>query len=142
MNRLILVVAASVLMFEAAYCSSLKEQHECDLLAEQTFNKSGHNTQKGDAYISHYDEIAQKCFMGVQSRMPSGTETMIFQSVWDAVGGEVYGSYVWATRPGKKYWEVPPIQCQVTTLSGERILCKDDDEFDDLSRKNFGIFFK
>ena len=33
---------------------------------------------------------------------------------------------------GKKYWEVPPLQCQVVLPSGEEQRCKSDDEFKDL----------
>lgn len=62
--------------------------------------------------------------------------------MYDAIGSQTYASYVWHTLEGKKYWEVPPFECHITTISGERIDCKDDDEFDELTRKNFGIFFK
>jgi hypothetical protein len=47
--------------------------------------------------------------------------------VVDAFEGKVCASYMWNNNTKKKYWEVPPLKCSVTLLSGEEKLCDSED---------------
>ena len=134
----LLGVAVAFSLSVGAQASTLTEQALCDAKAEQAFKKLD-LPKESSGYISHYDEKNQLCFVGVETRSSNG---LISRFVLDAIGGQTYASYSWGSQPPKKYWEVAPMECHVTTLAGERLDCNNDDEFDGLSRKNFGIFFK
>ena len=151
------VLLLASLMASPAHPSTLQEQAICAAQAEATFKKDGYkkfdptDLYKKDhpaddarvaSFMSHYDAANQLCLIGVEEHKQFGQTGWTYKIVYDAIGGQTYGSYTWHTVEEKKYWEVPPFECHITTFSGERIDCKDDDEFDELSRKNFGIFFK
>jgi len=57
------------------------------------------------------------------------------KTLTDAFEGKVYGNYIWSTQKGKKYWEVPPLECKVTLPSGEEKACHSSDEFDELVKQ-------
>lgn len=139
------VLLLASLIAPPAHPASLQEQAICAAQAERSFKNDGY--KKDDpanfaVFVSHYDAANQICFMGIESHRASGKELWTYRFVNDATGGQSYATYSWHTVEGRKYWEVPPFDCHITTISGERIDCKDDDEFDQLARKNFGIFFK
>lgn len=139
----ILILAS--LMASPAHPATLQEQAICAAQAELSFKKDGFKKDDPAAhggFMSHYDAANQICFIGVEQHTQAGNTLWTHRLVYDAIGGQTYASYSWHTVEGKKYWEVPPFECHITTISGERIDCKDDDNFDELTRKNFGIFFK
>jgi hypothetical protein len=37
---------------------------------------------------------------------------------------------MWSPREGKKYWEVPPIMCELAASYKQKTYCKTQDEFD------------
>jgi len=143
-NELIgrLAIFAALILSAGAQASTLTEQAICDAKAEQAFNKLllvQQMSKDSSGYISHYDEKNQLCFLGVETHTTGG---LTIRFVLDAIGGQTYASYTWGSHPTKKYWEVAPMECHVTTLAGQRLDCNNDDEFDELTRKNFGLFFK
>jgi hypothetical protein len=138
----IFLIISALLLSTSAQASTLTEQALCDVKAEKAFKKLELEQQlpkESSGYISHYDEKNQLCFVGVETRSLSG---LITRFVLDAIGGQTYASYSWGSHPSKKYWEVAPMECHVTTLAGEHLDCNNDDEFDNLTRKNFGLFFR
>jgi hypothetical protein len=135
-------LAVAVILPIGAQASTLTEQALCDAKAEQAYKKLllvQQLSKDSSGYTSHYDEKNQLCFMGVETHTTAG---LTIRFVLDAIGGQTYASYTWGSQPRKKYWEVAPMECHVTTLAGERLDCNNDDEFDSLTRKNFGLFFK
>ena len=48
----------------------------------------------------------------------------------DAYERRVYAQYMWSTKTGKKYWEIPPMQCDVTPTAKQTTTCSSRDEFD------------
>jgi hypothetical protein len=117
----------------------------CAEQAELSFKKDGFKKDDPENYaffMSHYDEVSHICFIGIEQHRQLGQTLWTYRFVSDAIGGQSYGAYSWHTVENKKYWEVPPVDCKIRAISGEMVSCKDDDEFDDLARKHFGIFFK
>ena len=130
-----------------AHCATLQEQNLCSLAAERMFKKLGYTEDQTNVadhahFMSHYNEKTQQCFLGLQSFNLSGHVSYTIRQVFDAIGGQLYADYMWHTVEGKKYWEVRPQHCEVTPLAGEKVVCESDDEFDALTKTNFGIFFK
>jgi hypothetical protein len=74
-----------------------------------------------------------KCFIAISNtESVTGGNVVTSRNISDALEGKTYGEYVWATEKGKQFWEVPPLMCTVTLLSGEERKCKSDDEFKEL----------
>jgi hypothetical protein len=48
--------------------------------------------------------------------------------LYDAAERRVYAAYLWISGT-KKYWEVPPSQCELTPSYTEKRFCKTEDEF-------------
>ena len=139
------ILVLALLMASPANPATLQEQAICAAQAELSFKKDGY--KKDDPadwanFTSHYDAFNQICFIGIEENKQIGKTSWTYRFVSDAIGGQSYAVYSWHTVEGKKYWEFSPFHCDVTTLAGEKIHCKDDEEFDELTRKNFGIFFK
>ena len=112
--------------------SSLDLQSKCAKQAREEFNSEGWRADTLAAFTNHYNKQLSKCFIEVTS---SDTKTAgdgtIFQStvVSDAFEGKTYGEYHWKSDKVKKYWEVPPFLCRVTSMTGQETVCHSDDEF-------------
>jgi hypothetical protein len=48
----------------------------------------------------------------------------------DANERRQYAFYLWISRKDKKYWEVPPSNCELTPSLREKKLCTSREEFD------------
>jgi len=83
-------------------------------------------------FTNHYNERPNKCFVEIGAKDARSVPGTISKSktLSDAFVGKVYGSYIWSTQKGKKYWEVPPLECKVTLPAGAEQKCHSCDEFD------------
>lgn len=119
---------------EKATTAGLELQAKCSEQARKAFADLGYPKNQMASYENHYSPQMNKCFIHAQN-----TDTKIdpetiwtYRSVFDAFEGKDYGTYAWHTEKDKKYWEVPPFQCEVTLPSGEKKLCHSDVEFTEL----------
>jgi hypothetical protein len=88
-------------------------------------------------FENHYNAKVNKCFVQV-SNMGSTRKPYVptvNRIVFDAFEGKGYASYMWMNNQGKKYWEVPPYECTVTSLTGEEKHCASVEEFDELIKQ-------
>lgn len=111
---------------------SLELQGRCAKQAAETFKQQGFGTERFAYFANHYSAKMGRCFIVITNTLASGTGTQTDRNLSDAFEGKEYGSYVWFSSPGKKYWEVPPSSCSVTLPSGEEKKCQSDDEWDNL----------
>jgi hypothetical protein len=81
-------------------------------------------------YHSHYNTKLNKCLIDIEGTEPIGQELITSAILMDAFKRRVYASYQWSTKPNKKYWEVPPIICELTPTSHEKTNCSSKDEYD------------
>jgi hypothetical protein len=49
----------------------------------------------------------------------------------DANERRQYAFYLWMTKKDKKYWEVPPLSCELTPSLKEKKSCASREEFDE-----------
>lgn len=114
--------------------ASLDLQERCAKRAESEFHKmSFQKSPEAPTFISHYNVKLNRCLIETfEYDVPWGVEFSNDKFVTDAYEGKLFASYVWRTRTGKKYWEVPPTTCDVTLPSGEETFCKSEEEFDNL----------
>lgn len=108
---------------------SLDLQVKCSAQADKVFIQSGFKANDMADYQSHYNAQLKKCFIEVQNTSTQGNTVWTYRNVYDAVERKQYGTYAWHTDPVKKYWEVPPVMCEVESAQGEKQKCNSDAEF-------------
>jgi hypothetical protein len=112
--------------------TSLDAQERCARQAAIAFKELGWARNPAAVFGNHFSARDEKCFMKIESATVVGSTPWTNKTVLDAFEGRVIGTYAWKSDPGKKYWEVPPVTCQVTLRSGEKRTCASDEEFEDL----------
>lgn len=65
----------------------------------------------------------------LENQQVSQKTVYTFKFVMDAFENKNFGEYIWHTDEAKKYWEVPPMKCNVVALSGEMQISQSEDEF-------------
>lgn len=122
----------------------LVQQRMCADQAKQSFNdsdfgKPGKADTMSHNYTSHYDAVANVCYIMVIGTYNGKGKPAASDLVYDAFEGRVYASYLWFNLQNKKFWEVPPTECSVKPRGGDEIICHSCDEFETLIDKHFGI---
>jgi hypothetical protein len=114
----------------------LELQEKCAKQAALLFKEDGWKAQKDHiaSFGSHYNTKLNRCFIEIEDFNQVGTNSVTTKSVIDAFEGKPYGAYMWKSDAVKKYWEVPPMGCEVTVADGTKKTCKSADEFDELVR--------
>ncbi len=117
--------------------AELELQEKCAKQAREEFKLYGWDKHEMAVVSNHYNTRLNRCFMQIQDTDAKTVRGTIVTSrtVSDAFEGKIYASYIWSTQKNKKYWEVPPLECKVTLLSGEEKLCHSSDEFDELLKQ-------
>ena len=100
-------------------------QEKCAKNAEEFFNYfvTDLTKRQTDEFSNHYNLKLNKCFVLITHYM-GNAHGMYTQDLYDAVEKKVYGSYAWQSQDGKKFWEVPPITCEMLGKT-----CFSEDEF-------------
>jgi hypothetical protein len=87
-------------------------------------------------YSNHYNSNLNKCFVSIKqySTLDTGGfhSTGSEKDLFDAIEKKKYGSYSWMSEKDKKYWDVPPLWCEMYVDGNESSLktCKSEEEFD------------
>ncbi|MGK5077377.1 hypothetical protein [Janthinobacterium sp. HLX7-2] len=119
-------IAAANEHMEAA---SLSLQGKCAEQARKMFVSLGYREGGMAAYENHYQTKLNKCMVLLENQTVSQKTVYTFKYVMDAFENKNFGEYIWHTDEVKKYWEVPPMKCNVVALSGEKQICQSEDEF-------------
>src|SRR5215472_4767069 len=112
-----------------ARAQSLQQQEICANQAKVYFQENSADDPKlskdgdqsiGAGYVGHYNTKLNRCFVLVDSTSlgPNGQFFTSTQLV-DAFERRIYATYYWMSHKDKKYWEVPPISCELTPTSPE-----------------------
>ena len=128
-----------------ARAQSLDRQERCAQQAKRAFAEldaenradmkkmgDGMSRFSGD-YQSHYNVKLGICLMFVETTDVLGAQVVTSAYVRDAYERRQYATYVWMSRDGKKYWEVPPMACEIGPSLNDKRLCKTRKEFDELA---------
>lgn len=105
---------------------NLELQEKCAKQAEASFLQNGYKYGTLDSWQSHYNTKLNKCFVTVNSMQGE----IVAKNLVDAYEQRVYASYMWKADKVKKYWEVPPFECELTPPSSDVTHCKTQDEYD------------
>ena len=128
----------------AAKHAPLTQQKICSEQARRAFNESYEHHDKSGVfyeYTSHFDTQANVCYVMVHGYgvYKSSGYPMSSDTVFDAIEGRSYASFIWINSKQKQYSEVEPVECSVSPRGQEPIQCKSSDEFERLIDKHFGI---
>jgi len=107
---------------------SLELQEKCAKQAREEFKHEGLEGKQMADFSNHYNPKLGKCFVQIgytDVKKPGGI--FVSTTVVDAFEGKVYATYFWHNPGNKKYWEVSPLKCSVTLLSGEEKTCQSED---------------
>lgn len=145
MRRALAITLIAIAYGSIARAQSLDQQERCAQQAKRAYAETeaefeAYNrarTQKtvrfsGD-YQSHYNVKLGKCLMFVETTDMLGAQFVTSAYVRDAYERRQYATYVWMSSDVKKYWEVPPIACEVRPSLHDKRLCKTREEFDELA---------
>lgn len=145
MRRALAIILIAIAFGSIARAQSLDQQERCAQQAKRAYAEldaqNGTETQKmgletvhisGD-YQSHYNVKLGKCLMLVERSDMLGSQSITTAYVMDANERRQYATYVWMSREGKKYWEVPPMACELTPSLREKRFCKTREEFDEFA---------
>ena len=123
--------------------ATLEQQGLCADRAKKFFHDSefikpahGEKIINAPSYISHYDAKANICYVAIRtnSSFDGGKSALLGVAIFDAFeGGTVAGFLI------PEGSNVPPLECDVTPLGHEQIICKSEDEFKNLVTEKFGI---
>jgi len=135
MLRVVVGLAILVSIFAAtALAQSLQEQKMCAKQAHVAFQywkRGGKEEITGsDDYKDHFNTRLKKCLVLIESRGSLSGEYFNSALLMDAYESRVFAGYSWSSRKGKKYWEVPPLVCQLMPISEEKTECSSREEFD------------
>jgi hypothetical protein len=142
MRAITLVAITSILTSHVVHAQSLQEQGMCADQARKTFQEDSRQWDIDDKrlnlgqqtisldYQSHYNTKLKRCLILTTRVYDSGGHTVTSINLYDANERRDYGYYLWQTHPTKKYWEVPPISCQLVPNYGQTNYCKSQEEFD------------
>ena len=114
---------------EQAKATSLAMQGKCAEQAQKVFISLGYREGGMAAYENHFNTKLNKCMVLLENQQVSQKTVYTFKFVMDAFENKNFGEYIWHTDEVKKYWEVPPMKCNVVALSGEMQTCQSEDEF-------------
>ena len=127
----------------ALKATTLDLQGKCARQAYETFKNLGWDKKPSANYGNHYHSGLSKCFILIEDTNSSSYPGRIVETkfVLDAFEGASYGYYQWISDTVKKYWEVKPIMCDITLLSGEKVHCQSQGEFDEWVKGYMGSNF-
>jgi hypothetical protein len=116
---------------------SLQEQSICAKQAKIAFEEWNASRNKvpdlkpfnGD-YQSHYNSKLNKCLILIEGIDEMNGQILTSATLMDAFERRVFAHYLWETKEGKKYWEVPPTACELIPTSQEKTDCSSKEEFD------------
>ena len=117
---------------EVTKTANLDSQAKCANQARTVFKEMGWDKEFLTVYTSHYDQKLNRCYIQVYNSKADRGSASVYRFVQDAFEGKGYAEYSWINNTGKKYWEVKPVLCKVTLLSGEEKICSSMEEFEEL----------
>ena len=142
-RRALAIILIAIAFGSIARAQSLDQQEQCAQQAKRLYTEINVETRAemqkmatkttivSAGYQSHYNVKSGKCLMLIERNDMLGSQFTTTVHLMDANERRHYGIYVWMSREEKKYWDVPPMSCQLTPSLREKRFCKTREEFDE-----------
>jgi hypothetical protein len=126
--------------------ATLAQQKMCADQAKKVFD--GLDTGSGKYedytrydYYSHYDPKMNVCYFmtvsyGIMKLNMGRGATLV---VTDAFEGQTYASFLRLAKSGEADYEAKPMECSVKPQGQDEIVCHNQEEFEALVKKYFGV---
>ena len=138
MRALVVLGVLSSCTFATA--QTLDLQAMCATQARKTFQELEYEFKSDSAgkmfatvsndYQNHYNTKIKKCLMLTEATRMLGNQSSTSVTLLDAFERRTYASYLWIARENKKYWEVPPMACELSASNRLKKNCTSREEFD------------
>ena len=134
--------AAVIGLTSAAHSQTLELQATCAAQARRAFQEYSAEDKAESAkfgklmstmsidYRSHYNTKINRCLIVTEKMSSVGAQTSTSVNLWDALERRNYASWLWQSHPTKKYWEVPPLACELSPNYQGKRNCATREEFD------------
>jgi hypothetical protein len=128
-----IIIASSL---APSWGQTLQEQAICAQQAEKVFKAYNNAGSVPDYkpitsnYQSHYNTNLRKCLILVDEMSELKGEMLTTSELLDAFENRQIADYIWQTKEGKKFWEVPPLYCVLNPAGGSETNCSSRQEFD------------
>jgi hypothetical protein len=136
----LLVTAALIGILSSAHSQTLDLQATCSAQARRAFQEYSAEHKIASAkfgesimgidYQNHYNTKINRCLILTEKTSSIGDRISTSINLWDALEQRSYASWLWQTHPTKKYWEVPPIGCELMRNYRDKKNCTSREEFD------------
>ena len=137
----LLAIAILADLASSAQAQSLDLQAKCSAEARKAFQEYSTEDKLDSAklgispplsldYQSHYNTKVNRCLILTEKTSFQGGLTNTAINLWDALERRNYASWLWQSHPTKKYWEVPPITCELAPNYKDKKNCSTREEFD------------
>jgi hypothetical protein len=128
------VLALAAKLDATAKTSSLDLQEKCWKQSQEIFRLGDWHKNQLASFENHYNERVNRCFLIVSDTDTKTAPGTIFVNkiLGDAFEERTLGSYTWRSDKVKKYWENPPLECNVILPSGEKKSCNSLDQWEEL----------
>lgn len=118
---------------------TIEQQTTCDKEAKAFFNEADYKGFLRAEYYSHYNVAMKKCFVNIRTSESISGEVWTTNELYDAIEHKNYALYRWHSDKVKKYWEMPPVECNVETSKDGPKTCNSDVEFVQLAREYMDV---
>ena len=81
-------------------------------------------------YQSHYNTKIKKCLILTEKHYTFGGQPTTAINLWDAFERREYATWLWEAHETKKYWEQPPMACELIANYRSKKNCTTREEFD------------
>jgi hypothetical protein len=121
-----------------AHSQSLDFQAMCATQSRKVFQEYENEFKAGAGkmytvssdYQSHYNTKLNKCLLLIEATRMLGDQTSTSVYLSDAYERRIYANYLWISKKDKKYWEVPPTECELVPSLRNKQNCTTREEFD------------
>jgi hypothetical protein len=136
-----IAIAAGLAAASPSFAQSPNQQAKCSSEAEQAFTTHGYvingvtrvdpngDTDVTAVYQSHYNPIASKCFLMLQTNGVGHLNLGVIDKILiDVTEDRVYAEYTWMPQGGKVV-DIPPTDCELMPSLTEHKRCNSEAEF-------------
>jgi hypothetical protein len=140
LRNIFLAIPAVIGLASSAHSQTLDLQATCAAQARRAFQEYSAEDKAESAklgmpilsidYQSHYNTKINRCLILTEKTSSFGGQTSTSVNLWDALERRNYANWLWQSHPTKKYWEVPPITCDLVRNYRDMKNCTSREQFD------------
>jgi len=105
-------------------------RQKCALQGGNLFRQLGYKLNDLALLQTHYNAKLNKCFLEFDYTTSSADGLENVRYLLDAIEQKEYAEYIWKSEKGRPFLAVPPLSCKLNPSSGDKSICKSEDEYE------------